>query len=174
MSLPRVLSLIESGEVVAEPVPELETLRGARREQSLELAAGQTVPLREITGECLELSVEIQSAGAVALLLRRSPDGEEETAVRWNPTAGTVTLDLERSSLDEAVTRCVYAAPVHVAPGEPLRLRVFADRSIVEVFAQGQVCLTGRLYPTREDCTGVAVESQGSAQVKVEGWEISL
>ena len=175
MSLPRVLSLNERGEVVAEPAPELQALRGERHEASADLAAGQTVALREIAGDCLELSAEIESAGEVAVLVRRSPGGEEETAIRWDPAAGTVSLDLEGSSLDPAVVwRGVYPAPVHVAPGEPLRLRVFVDRSLVEVFAQGRVCLTGRMYPTRADSLGVALCSQESATVEVEAWGMSL
>lgn len=153
MSLPRVLSLNERGEVVAEPVPELLALRGEHWE-----GAGE--------GECVEVVAELEGAGAV--LVRRSPSGEEETAVRWDPAAGMVSLDLERSSLDPATTKGGYAAPVRVAPGEALRLRAFVDRSIIEVFAQRQVCLTGRMYPTREDAVGVRLEGEG----KVEGWEM--
>ena len=31
--------------------------------------------------------------------------------------------------------------------GEPLVLRVFLDRSAIEVFANGRQCLTKRIYP---------------------------
>jgi len=46
--------------------------------------------------------------------------------------------------------------------GEPLRLRVFIDRSIVEVFANENQCLTMRTYPSREDSRGVSFYSRGS------------
>jgi beta-fructofuranosidase len=46
--------------------------------------------------------------------------------------------------------------------GELLRLRVFIDRSVVEVFANGRQCLTLRTYPSREDSTGVSVFARGN------------
>jgi beta-fructofuranosidase len=51
---------------------------------------------------------------------------------------------------------------LYLKDGEPLRLRVFIDRSIVEVFANGRQCLTLRAYPTRQDSTGVSVFARGS------------
>ena len=46
--------------------------------------------------------------------------------------------------------------------GEPLRLRVFVDRSVVEVFANGKQCVAVRVYPGREDSAGVSLRAQGS------------
>ena len=49
-----------------------------------------------------------------------------------------------------------------MAQDEPLHLRVFVDRSIVEVFANDRQCLTLRVYPQREDSGGVSVFARGS------------
>ena len=46
-------------------------------------------------------------------------------------------------------------------PGEPLRLRVFVDKSVVEVFANGRQCLAVRVYPGRADSTGISLRAQG-------------
>ena len=46
-------------------------------------------------------------------------------------------------------------------PGEPLRLRVFVDRSVVEVFANDRQCVAARVYPGRDDSVGVSVRAQG-------------
>ena len=51
----------------------------------------------------------------------------------------------------------VQVAPFELRSGERLRLRVFLDRSILEVFANGRQCLTQRIYPTRSDSLGVAL-----------------
>ena len=51
---------------------------------------------------------------------------------------------------------------VLIAPDEPLRLRVFVDRSAVEVFANGRQALAVRVYPEREDSVGVSLRSQGA------------
>jgi beta-fructofuranosidase len=56
-----------------------------------------------------------------------------------------------------------------------LTLHVFLDRTIVEVYANGGACLTGRIYPSREDSRGVALITQGGdAVVKaIDIWELA-
>jgi beta-fructofuranosidase len=41
-----------------------------------------------------------------------------------------------------------------------LRLHVFLDRSVLEVFANEHTCLASRLYPTRPDSLGLDVFSR--------------
>ena len=45
--------------------------------------------------------------------------------------------------------------------GEALHLRIFIDRSIIEVFANDRQCLTLRVYPEREDSRGIVLFSRG-------------
>ena len=49
-----------------------------------------------------------------------------------------------------------------LAGNEPLELRVFLDRSVVEVFVNGRQCVAVRVYPGREDSLGVSLRSQGT------------
>ena len=51
--------------------------------------------------------------------------------------------------------------PLRLGEDEPLRLRVFIDRSVIEVFANGRQCLTLRAYPQREDSRGISVFARG-------------
>ena len=44
-----------------------------------------------------------------------------------------------------------------LAQDELLELRVFIDRSVIEVFANDRQCLTVRVYPGREDSRGVSL-----------------
>ncbi len=46
--------------------------------------------------------------------------------------------------------------------GERLRLRVFVDGSVVEIYANGRACLTDRVYPTRRDSLHVGLLARGS------------
>lgn len=48
-------------------------------------------------------------------------------------------------------------------PNETLNLHVFLDRSVMEVFVNNRLCLTHRLYPTRDDSKGVAFFARGGA-----------
>jgi beta-fructofuranosidase len=40
-------------------------------------------------------------------------------------------------------------------------LRVFVDKSVVEVFVNGKQCVAMRVYPGREDSIGVSFRAQG-------------
>ncbi len=44
---------------------------------------------------------------------------------------------------------------------ETLKLRIFIDKSIVEVFANGKQCVAMRIYPGRDDSKGVSILSRG-------------
>jgi beta-fructofuranosidase len=57
---------------------------------------------------------------------------------------------------------------------EPLKLRVFVDRSVVEVFVNGKLYLAMRVYPGRKDSVGVSVRAQGQDAVlkKLDAWQM--
>ena len=51
----------------------------------------------------------------------------------------------------------MHVAPLILGPDEPLRLHIFLDRSVLEVFANDRISITSRIYPTRADSTCVAL-----------------
>ena len=182
MTLPRVLSLSDGGSLLVEPAKELETLRlDHRRHEAVHIAADREVLLDDVRGDCLELNVEIdpRDAQELGVVVRRSPDAAEQTTIAYVPESRALRIDLSRSSLDESITYHEFSmfgenppvqaqeAPFELGVGEPLRLRIFLDRSILEVYANGRQCVTQRIYPTRADSLGVALYSRGgSARVE--------
>ena len=69
-------------------------------------------------------------------------------------------MDTRRSSLTEG-PKGVEAGPFELKTGEPLKLRVFVDKSVVEVFANRRQAVMRRIYPSREDSVGVRLFSIG-------------
>jgi len=182
MSLPRVLSLGKDNQLRIEPVKELEQLRYNPRSVAARLLAGDTETLLpNISGDGLEIQANFRLDGAteVGLNLRRAPDGAEETGVFYAPAAGVLRIDLSKSTLDPAIhyrswcithpldpedlNRRVFQqeAPCRLKRGESLHLRVFLDRSMLEVFVNGRLCVTQRLWPTRRDAVGVSLVCRG-------------
>ena len=177
MCLPRVLSLGDDSLLRVEPVPELRALRGVhRRFEGLHLPAGATVPLHGIDASCAELSIafEREAAGELIAMVGRSPDGAEETRIAYSRSQGRISLDPGMSSAHpDVVGRAVQHAPLDLAKDEALHLRIFIDRSIVEVFANGRQCLTQRIYPSRDDSQGVALLADSDAVVRsVDVWQM--
>ena len=69
----------------------------------------------------------------------------------------------------------VHSGPLELEQDELLRLHVFVDRSILEVFANGRLCMTSRIYPTRPDSTGIGLfATGGSAMLRsMEVWSMN-
>ena len=57
----------------------------------------------------------------------------------------------------------VHSGPLELERGEFLRLHVLIDRSILEVFANGRLCMASRIFPTRPDSTGVGLVAAGGS-----------
>ena len=73
-----------------------------------------------------------------------------------------ITLDTSHAStLPDALSRPPESAPVFIEDDEPVRLRIFVDRSVVEVFVNERQCVAVRVYPGREDSRGVSLLSRG-------------
>jgi len=66
------------------------------------------------------------------------------------------------------------SAPLTLAPNELLVLRVFVDKSIIEVFANDRQAICRRVFPRRSDSLGVVLFADGaSAQFRqVTAWEM--
>ncbi|NQT88771.1 GH32 C-terminal domain-containing protein, partial [bacterium] len=79
-----------------------------------------------------------------------------------------------QSSLGDS-PKTIEAGPFALEEGEPLGLRIFVDRSVVEVFANGRQAVMRRVYPSREDSVGVRFFSAGgpAAVTTLEAWDIS-
>ena len=194
MTLPRVLSLDDDGTLRIEPVEELKQLRMQEtKHMGINVKDGVSIRLDDVAGNTMELELIIEpgSAEAFGLKVCCSPDGEEQTVIEYNPSAKQLKIDLERSSLDKSIKHyelCMnfmrdkpnpvvteQVAPFELRDGEKLHLRIFIDRSILEVFANGRQCITQRIYPIREDSLGVELFSKGG-DIKVESlraWQMA-
>jgi sucrose-6-phosphate hydrolase SacC (GH32 family) len=176
MSLPRVLSLGEDGGLRVDLPEEIERLRSNGK-----TAEGITVPadsedvLEGIGGDSIELAVEMESGDATrfGLKIGCSPDGEEQTLVFYDAQERALKVDTRRSSVAGG-PKTVEAGPFELKEGEPLELRVFVDKSVVEVFANRRQAVMRRIYPSREDSVGVRLFSAGGpARVtKLQAWEM--
>jgi beta-fructofuranosidase len=86
-----------------------------------------------------------------------------------------ITIESSYSStLPDARLRAPETAPFTLNPGETVKLRVFIDKSVVEVFVNGKQCVAMRVYPGREDSRGVSIRSQGQdAELKsLDAWQM--
>ncbi len=68
-----------------------------------------------------------------------------------------------------------HSGSLELEEEELLTLRVFIDRSILEVFANDRLCMTSRIYPTRPDSTGIGLFATGGPATlrSMEAWSLN-
>ena len=165
MSLPLMFSLFDDYTLRIEPVEELASLRREyRRLENVHIPSNASILLEDIEGDCLEMEVEFATGDAetFGISVRCSPDSAEQTIISYNHKENVLALDAQASSLHPAfVGHTTQQSPFDQATGEPLKLRIFVDRSVVEVFADSRLYLAKRIYPSRPDSLGISLFSRG-------------
>lgn len=186
MTLPRRLTLLAKDELGIEPFGDIESLRyNARHIDAMNLPANKELVLKGITGNAMEIVAEInpKNSQLVELNVLRSPNKEEYTRIVFFkekgfnkgresiPAPGTPAVNAYyslisiessySSSLPDVRTRAPETGSLILNPDETLKLRIFIDKSVVEVFANGKQCVAMRIYPGRDDSVGVSIRAQG-------------
>jgi beta-fructofuranosidase len=174
--LPRSLWLGEDGMLRMRPVKELEILRCDERTwRDITLADGDTKKLDGVVGDSCELEMTVDPAATAkrfGVKVRVSALGEERTLLYYDAQAKQLVFDSTKSGVDGR--RKVERAPLELKDGEPLILRVFVDKSVVEIYANTRQAICRRVYPGRSDSLGVLLFANGG-QAKfscVKAWEM--
>ena len=160
--LPRELSLPADGVLRIKPLKELESLRDQPKKlDAIAVKADESPTLEGIEGDALELAVKFKPSQAKAYGVRVLCDaqGKGGLVVKYN-AAGKMLL------LDD------LKVPFELKPDEELNLRVFVDKTLVEVFANDrQAALAVCRKPTG---SGVGLVSEGGdAEARsIESWKL--
>ena len=190
MTLPSVLTATDAGGLMIEPAREIELLRRNPRETPALALDDDERLFPALAGDCLELRLAIRPRGArrAGLSVRAAPNRIEETRIVYDATARTLSIDSTRSSRDPAVFRSfpmfaktekrdvpVQTAPCPLDDDGSLRLTVFLDASIIEVYANDRLALTGRIYPTLAGSlqTRLFAEGGAAAFTPVQAWDMA-
>jgi len=182
MSMPRVLTLSKDKKSLnINPAKEIESQRYQPvSEQPFTVAAQQSETLKNVSGNILEMDLLIDplKAKRFGVKVFCSEDGQEQTPIIIDIEKKILQIDMRTSSLTkpdynefvmirEAKPMETEDAPFELQKGEKLHLRVFLDKSMLEVFANGRQCITQVIYPTLKDAVHVRVFTE-DAPIKVE------
>ncbi|MCR4995070.1 MAG: GH32 C-terminal domain-containing protein, partial [Bacteroidales bacterium] len=119
--------------------------------------------LSPVSGRQLELMGEFTvNSGQMGFRFLKS--GERAASLTYDADRGTITLDLStlaRTVNDGGSYNGVYSAtlPSKPATGETLKLHVFLDGSIADIFVADRWAFSVRLFPTNVD----AIEAEAFA-----------
>ena len=184
MTLPRQLSLDSDDSLNILPVTEISNLRFGKVDVSkMKADSGEDILLENVGGKSIEIEAEIDlgSAREAGFYVLRSIDGQEKTRIsvlRANKhpvVKDSLQIDISESSNHLKVYgRPAETGPVELIDDKILRLRIFIDRSIIEVFANDKQCLTIRSYPLRDDSRLISFFSRGGTAelLKMSVWQL--
>jgi sucrose-6-phosphate hydrolase SacC (GH32 family) len=185
MSLSRLLTLRKDGTLGVEPVPELKQLRGkSRTVVNQKIKANTSLLLNAFASDCAEIEAEIDpgDASEIGLRIRSTADGREQTRIAFNRNKQCLFSDTTNSSTDPETKDLprfagkldMQEGSLKLEKGEPVKLRVYIDASVIKAFANGKISLSDRVYPSNPDSRGIGVFSKGgTATLKsLTLWEI--
>jgi sucrose-6-phosphate hydrolase SacC (GH32 family) len=118
------------------PLPEFESLRGEHEsQQNLTIKPNTTGHIRT-RGDAVEINAEFEPGDAkrFGLKVRMSGDGTRFVRVWFDTATGAYGVDGQ-------VLHKGFG-PSYLTNGQPVRIRVFVDKQVVETFVNGQTCTT--------------------------------
>lgn len=160
--LPRSLWLREDNTLGIAPIEELKLLR-YNPSDFLDGVNGRSCEIR--------MTINMNNACKAGLNVRCSPDDSEFTLLYYDTADKSLVFD---SSLSGSQGRpCIERAPFKLNECECLKLTVYIDHSVVEVYANDRQAICRRVYPYNAESTAVKFYQDGDAEIKeIHTWEI--
>lgn len=163
-SIPREL-MMENGILHMRPIEELEQLRCNGLEyKGLQIDGTWECPLKTKAAEII-LETETESINAnMELHIFADKAGEEKTVIRYEKEKDTVVIDRTYSNLSGLTDKTPLSCTGTHSCGGKLKLQVFIDHSVVEVFINEREVISTRVYPG----------SGQSEYIRIQGDRLSL
>jgi beta-fructofuranosidase len=159
LSLPRLLSFSSDGKLQQRPAPQLVKLRGPPTTwRHIQLAEGsQSLTLPKTNTLEIGLVVDLGFAKSVSLNIK-------------SEVAGTPAVHVNISDAELAIMDAKVSTPFALGT-KKVTLRVFIDRSVLEVFAGDSVCATQRIDALDANPTLELSATGGTAMVdRLQAW----
>lgn len=178
-TLPREMGLFRApdGEVYASsaPSPELDALRGKLAAKVKKTNVGKkarSFALPSENGGICEILMDIEASKAKTVNIGLSNSQGEKVVMQYDPAAATLSFDRTQSGITDFSEGfpAVTVTPTHEASGR-IALRIFVDRSSMEVFGNGgEFVMTNLVFP-RTPYTTLSVSADGG-NAKIENLKI--
>lgn len=182
IALPRVLTVREN-RVWQEPIPELQCLRNTH--QSFDNWDDARAALGTIKCDTLEIQAtfmpvtdQTKRAASFGFRLRVSPDGQDFVRVFYDVAQaefgvdGPILLRNQQESAEDHQGIRIERQASFLPPDAPVTFHIFLDRSIIEVFVNGNAYTARAFAPSTAQGIDLWVEGGQVTLSKLDIWEI--
>lgn len=175
-SLPREISLAADGQLVQKPYSGLEGMR-SETTFAQTLALNGILSLAPVSGRQIELLGEFTVAsGSCGFNFLKS--GSKQASLSYDADSGRLTLDV--TSLDDRVRQPgdpyngVFAVtlPSKVGVGEKLKLHLFFDGSIADIFVNDTWAYSVRIFPGDASQVEAEAFTTSEMQASIQAWTL--
>jgi beta-fructofuranosidase len=165
MSLPRVLSLTPQNELSTEVAPVVENLRMPRPSACAAMDTAQSsVEHAGIRSRCWPIFDALRIKDLAAEIDLELRPRQDDFTLRLASDAGDfVSISCSRKAGSRELRVNTVTAPIPGVAGDPIRLHMFLDGSVLELFADNTVALTARLYQNAS--TTLRLKLEGDVEV---------
>lgn len=183
MTLPLYMTLDDKDKLKISPAADMSILRENKVElNETLLPANEEVWLNGVNGTSMEMDfiIDLKKSNQIEINVLASRDKKEFTRILFYKNGGypdrvypnskfrysAIAIDNSRSSVSATTSpRVVETANVMIENDDPVNIRVFIDKSIVEVFVNDKQYVALRAYPELNSSNSVSVYSRGNDAV---------
>lgn len=171
--LPVEVALDANNELIVRPIEELKSLRGEK------LISCEGCSLEEVndllsgaSGDQLEILVEFDKMPAGAgLEVRKTPNEDYKAIIKYDKEKGGVVFD--KVQPDPETDFKPLVAPMEEG-GSALKLHLFLDKSMMEVYINYRKSITNRIYFDDPKAKGLSVTGPEDLMIKsIQVWKVN-
>lgn len=178
-SLPREWSLAEDGSLLQRPYEGLTGLRTLTMFSQNNIELNGVVDLSPVSGRSIEICGTFEVGNApFGFNVFKSASGEG--VISYDPVAGEIIADfkaLPRLANDNGVYDGVYRCPLPEKPafGSILKINMFIDHSILDIFVNDKWATSIRVFPTENDANSIEAFSLSPTKVReLKAWVLDI
>ncbi len=174
-SLPREWSLDAAGNLVQKPFDGLKVMRSDVKASLSSLDLDGVRALDPVEGRHAEVLASFK-VGTVPFGFRIFDNGSTAAKIYYNPATGELIADfteIERWNNDAGSYAGIYrmALPERPAAGSDLKINLFVDGSILDIFVNDRWAQSIRVFPQSEAAVGISVYADGEVRLNsLEAW----
>lgn len=171
LSFPREWSIDAQGELIQKPYEGLQALRSDTSVTIDPQTLNGELSLAPVSGQEIEVEATFTVGTAPFGIKILQNENGNACKIYFEPATGRFVVDFSavgHKNNDSGIFDGVYASalPATVTAGETMKLHIFFDHSVLDVFINDRWASSVRIFPTSANATGVSLFAEGETTLR--------
>lgn len=161
MSIPREIE-IKNDKIITKPLKSLEQLRTEPIYYKNQKIIN-TKEFPQIFGDCFEMDIQADIHNAKIFTIKLRASETQETILLYDKSTQTLKLNRDKSSNTDFNIKGEREVKLPIE-NNILKLRIFVDKSSIEIFTNDGIAMSSRIYPD-EESIDIIFSSEGETKI---------